>query len=42
MGTEDPKARIGGGMELPPAGWSDGLIPDNDSGSTETVQRISQ
>lgn len=30
MGTEAPEVRRRGGMELPPVGWSDGLIPDND------------
>ncbi|KAJ9118157.1 hypothetical protein QFC22_004061 [Naganishia vaughanmartiniae] len=30
MGTEAPEVRRKGGLELPPVGWSDGLIPDHD------------
>lgn len=42
MGTEEPKARTGGGMELPPVGWSDGLITESDSGTTVAAQPITQ
>ncbi|GHJ89754.1 hypothetical protein NliqN6_6156 [Naganishia liquefaciens] len=38
MGTEDPKARTGGGLELPAAGWSDGVVTDNDAGTAGTAQ----